>query len=65
MADPAERFKSTKDLSMSEKGPYVLLEFSVRAAVFTSQNTVLMDLTGGVPSDDVWLRDGDDHDQLL
>ncbi|WVR05721.1 hypothetical protein IAU60_002745 [Kwoniella sp. DSM 27419] len=28
VADPAERFKSTKDLTMSEKGPYVLLEFS-------------------------------------
>ena len=30
MADPSERFKSTKDLTMAEKGPYVLLEFSVR-----------------------------------
>lgn len=28
MADPSERFKSTKDLTMSEKGPCVLLEFS-------------------------------------
>jgi hypothetical protein len=30
MTDPAERFKTSKDLSLSEKGPYVLLEFSVR-----------------------------------
>lgn len=29
VADPSERFKTTKDLTMSEKGPYVLLEFSV------------------------------------
>lgn len=29
MADPGERFKTTKDLTMAEKGPYVLLEFSV------------------------------------
>ncbi|WWD18061.1 hypothetical protein CI109_102508 [Kwoniella shandongensis] len=28
MADPSERFKSTKDLTMTEKGPFVLLEFS-------------------------------------
>ncbi|WVQ97109.1 hypothetical protein IAU59_004219 [Kwoniella sp. CBS 9459] len=28
VADPAERFKTTKDLSLTEKGPYVLLEFS-------------------------------------
>lgn len=28
MADPSEKFKSTKDLTMSEKGPCVLLEFS-------------------------------------
>lgn len=28
MADPSERFKTTKDLTMSEKGPCVLLEFS-------------------------------------
>jgi hypothetical protein len=27
--NPSERFKSTKDLTMTEKGPYVLLEFSV------------------------------------
>ena len=27
-ADPSERFKSTKDLTMSEKGTFVLLEFS-------------------------------------
>ncbi|KAL7423762.1 hypothetical protein Q5752_001346 [Cryptotrichosporon argae] len=26
--DPSEAFKTTKDLSMSEKGPFVLLEFS-------------------------------------
>jgi hypothetical protein len=29
MVDPSERFKSSKDLTMAEKGPYVLLEFSV------------------------------------
>lgn len=29
MTDPSERFKSTRDLTMAEKGPYVLLEFSV------------------------------------
>jgi hypothetical protein len=29
MVDPSERFKSTKDLTMAEKGPFVLLEFSV------------------------------------
>lgn len=29
MTDPSERFRTTKDLTMSEKGPYVLLEFSV------------------------------------
>jgi transcription initiation factor TFIID subunit 1 len=28
VADPSERFKTTKDLSLAEKGPYVLLEFS-------------------------------------
>ncbi|BEJ18121.1 hypothetical protein CspHIS471_0703980 [Cutaneotrichosporon sp. HIS471] len=28
MADPSERFKTTKDLSLTEKGPFVLLEFS-------------------------------------
>ncbi|KAK8865758.1 hypothetical protein IAR55_000905 [Kwoniella newhampshirensis] len=28
MADPSERFKTTKDLTMTEKGPFVLLEFS-------------------------------------
>ncbi|KAK4687485.1 hypothetical protein P7C73_g2628, partial [Tremellales sp. Uapishka_1] len=28
MTDPAERFKSTKDLTLAEKGPFVLLEFS-------------------------------------
>jgi 3-polyprenyl-4-hydroxybenzoate decarboxylase len=28
LADPSERFKTTKDLTMSEKGPCVLLEFS-------------------------------------
>ncbi|ORY20963.1 hypothetical protein BCR39DRAFT_554452 [Naematelia encephala] len=28
MADPAERFKTTRDLTVSEKGPFVLLEFS-------------------------------------
>ncbi|RXK42077.1 transcription initiation factor TFIID subunit 1 [Tremella mesenterica] len=28
LADPSERFKSTKDLTMTEKGPLVLLEFS-------------------------------------
>jgi hypothetical protein len=28
MADPSERFKTTKDLTMSEKGPCILLEFS-------------------------------------
>ncbi|WWC86076.1 uncharacterized protein L201_000947 [Kwoniella dendrophila CBS 6074] len=28
VADPSERFKSTKDLTLAEKGPYVLLEFS-------------------------------------
>lgn len=31
--DPSERFKSTKDLTMAEKGPYVLLEFSVSTAL--------------------------------
>ncbi|WWC99494.1 hypothetical protein V866_006397 [Kwoniella sp. B9012] len=28
VADPSERFKTTKDLTLAEKGPYVLLEFS-------------------------------------
>jgi hypothetical protein len=28
VADPSERFKTTKDLTLTEKGPYVLLEFS-------------------------------------
>ncbi|WOO83710.1 Putative transcription initiation factor TFIID subunit [Vanrija pseudolonga] len=28
MTDPSERFKTTKDLSLTEKGPFVLLEFS-------------------------------------
>lgn len=28
VADPSEKFKTTKDLSLTEKGPYVLLEFS-------------------------------------
>lgn len=30
ISDPSERFKSTKDLTLAEKGPYILLEFSVR-----------------------------------
>lgn len=29
MADPSERFKTSKDLTLTEKGPFVLLEFSV------------------------------------
>jgi hypothetical protein len=28
MADPSERFKTTRDLTLTEKGPCVLLEFS-------------------------------------
>ncbi|WRT63957.1 uncharacterized protein IL334_000884 [Kwoniella shivajii] len=28
VADPSERFKTTKDLTLTEKGPYVLFEFS-------------------------------------
>lgn len=30
ISDPSERFKTTKDLTLAEKGPYILLEFSVR-----------------------------------
>ena len=32
MVDPSERFKTSKDLTMAEKGPFVLLEFSVKSA---------------------------------
>jgi hypothetical protein len=32
-ADMAERLRSTKDLTLSEKGAFVLLEFSVRFAI--------------------------------
>ncbi len=28
MADPGEPFKTSKDLTLTEKGPFVLLEFS-------------------------------------
>jgi len=34
MVDPSEKFKTTKDLTMAEKGPYVLLEFSVSTALY-------------------------------
>ena len=42
MADPGERFKTTKDLTLAEKGPYVLLEFSVGSdrQVHTCANNV-------------------------
>jgi len=32
MVDPSERFRSSKDLTMAEKGPFVLFEFSVSRA---------------------------------
>ncbi len=31
MVDPSERFRTTKDLTMAEKGPFVLLEFSANS----------------------------------
>lgn len=38
LTDPSELFKTTKDLSLTEKGPFVLLEFSVSTCAISSSN---------------------------
>ena len=63
MADPSERFRTTKDLTLAEKGPFVLLEFSVRHLWVTWD--VLTIRIGGIPTVDERVWHGDDDRQLL
>lgn len=41
MADPSEKFKTTKDLTLTEQGPFVLLEFSVSFAALSKKKCIL------------------------
>ena len=65
MADPGERFKTTKDLTMAEKGPYVLFEFSVSFLRAPIGALKLADDVGRVPSHHERVRNGYDYRQLL
>lgn len=44
MADPSEKFKTTKDLTLTEQGPFVLLEFSVSFTSSSEKSVYLMDM---------------------
>ena len=61
--DPAERFNSTRDLTLAEKGPYLLLEFSVSSCIVERVRWLIR--SGRISSFHERLWYGDDDHQLL